>query len=59
MVTTPLSTEDQLRLVVDELRAIRRSLNRITTLLMIIVVPFAAFVAGVVLNLFFPQVSIP
>lgn len=53
-VTTPAATDEQLRLVVDELRAIRKSLDRVITLLMVIAVPFAAFVAGSVLRLFFP-----
>jgi hypothetical protein len=55
VVTTPALTQDQFRPVVDELRAIRKSLHRIYVLLMIPTVPFMAFVAGTVLRFFFPE----
>lgn len=58
-VMTPLSTDDQLRLLVEEVRAIRKSLNRIYVLLLVPIVPFAAFVAGTVLRMFFPGTPFP
>lgn len=41
-------------MILDELRAIRKSVDRIHTLLLIPIVLAAAFLAGTVLRLFFP-----
>jgi hypothetical protein len=57
VVTTLPSTDIPFRPVVDDFRAVRKSLHRVYMLLMVPVVPFAVFVTGTVLRFFFPETS--
>lgn len=54
MTTPPFSTDEQTRMILDELQAIRKSVNRVYTLLLIPIVLTAVFYAGTALRSFFP-----
>lgn len=53
-MTTQHGSDEQTRVILDELRLIRKSIDRVYMVVLIPVVLGGVFVAGTILRLFFP-----